>query len=135
MYIISTHSIESQNELSLYKLTQSKIVASTSELPSIADFIITSFRETAKVNKDVIKWANNNKAAVLALDPPTTDVPSIVTKFTLASVLPLAYTSGHGKVYLCNLGFPQQIFTQVGIKYKSPFGAKYVIPLHPGKEA
>ena len=35
-----------------------------------------------------------------------------------------------GKLYLVNLGIPRNIYKEVGIKFSSPFGAKFVIPLH-----
>jgi enhancer of mRNA-decapping protein 3 len=77
------------------------------------------------------EWANENRAPVLALDPPPAGTPGVDTKFSLVSVLPLAYSLDNGKLYLCNLAFPQQVFNEVGIKYSSPFGPKFVIPLHP----
>ena len=77
------------------------------------------------------EWANGNRAPVLALDPPPAGTPGVDTKFSLVSVLPLAHSLDNGKLYLCNLAFPQQVFKEVGIKYSSPFGPKFVIPLHP----
>lgn len=77
------------------------------------------------------EWANENRAPVLALDPPPAGTPAVDTKFSLVSVLPLAHSLDNGKLYLCNLAFPQQVFKEVGIKYSSPFGPKFVIPLHP----
>ncbi|KAJ8941921.1 hypothetical protein NQ318_013254 [Aromia moschata] len=70
-------------------------------------------------------------APILALDPPPIGTPGINPKFSLLPVLPLPHTCNNGKLYLCNLGFPLDIFNEVGIKYKSPFGSKFVIPLHP----
>ena len=40
------------------------------------------------------------------------------------------YISSAGKLYLVNLGIPKNIYKEVGIKFSSPFGAKFVIPLH-----
>jgi len=77
------------------------------------------------------EWANENRAPILALDPPPAGTPGVDTKFSLVSVLPLAHSLDNGKLYLCNLAFPQQVFKEVGIKYSSPFGPKFVIPLHP----
>ena len=39
--------------------------------------------------------------------------------------------SSLGKLYLCNLGIPDSYYNDVGIDYKSPFGHKFVIPIHP----
>jgi len=33
-------------------------------------------------------------------------------------------------LYLCNLGIPDKFYRDCGIKYKSPYGHKYVIPIH-----
>ena len=35
-----------------------------------------------------------------------------------------------GKLYLVNLGVPRNIYKDANIKWSSPFGAKFVIPLH-----
>lgn len=76
-------------------------------------------------------WANSIRAPVLALDPPSCGTVGVETKFSLVPFLPLAHSVENGKIYLCNLGCPLQIFKDVGIKYTSPFGPKFVIPLHP----
>ncbi|XP_046398528.1 enhancer of mRNA-decapping protein 3 [Ischnura elegans] len=77
----------------------------------------------------VAGWAHENRATVLALDPPATGT-GVGTKVTLAPVLPLSHSSDNGKIYLCNLGYPLGAFQDVGIKYRSPFGPKFVIPLY-----
>nr|XP_036670617.1 enhancer of mRNA-decapping protein 3 [Drosophila suzukii] len=41
-----------------------------------------------------------------------------------------ASTNNCGKLYLCNLGIPDKFYRDCGIKYKSPYGHKYVIPIH-----
>ncbi|KAG8223806.1 hypothetical protein J437_LFUL001404 [Ladona fulva] len=78
----------------------------------------------------VAGWAHENRATVLALDPPASGT-GVGTKVSLAPVLPLSHSSDNGKIYLCNLGYPVGVFQEVGIKYKSPFGPKFVIPLYP----
>jgi enhancer of mRNA-decapping protein 3 len=50
---------------------------------------------------------------------------------TVVSVLPLAHPVQAGKLYLANIGVPANIYKEAGIKFASPFGAKFVIPLHP----
>ena len=50
---------------------------------------------------------------------------------TVMGVLPLAHPPTAGKLYLANLGIPNNIYKEAGIKFASPFGAKFVIPLHP----
>lgn len=76
-------------------------------------------------------WANQNRAPVLSLDPPVSGQGHAVeAKWSLSLCLPLALGEGAGRVYLCDIGFPRQVFQEVGIKYLSPFGCKFVIPLH-----
>lgn len=123
-----------KKELALYTLTKNLVVYSMEELPNFADLIIVALCEDTEGPKsypDVCDWANKNRAPILALDPPSVGTPGINPKYSLLPVLPLPHSANNGKLYLCNLGFPVEIFDQVGIKYKSPFGPKFVIPLHP----
>ncbi|PSN55922.1 hypothetical protein C0J52_00448 [Blattella germanica] len=108
------------------------------ELPTIAvDLIVLALADELgnQVHQPryrvVADWANENRAPVLALDPPAAGTPYVETKFSLVPGLPLAHSSENGKLYLCNLAFPQQVFKEIGVKYNSPFGPKFVIPLHP----
>lgn len=76
-------------------------------------------------------WANQNRAPVLSLDPPGSGQGQAVeAKWSLSLCLPLSLAEGAGRVYLCDIGIPRQVFQEVGIKYHSPFGCKFVIPLH-----
>lgn len=76
-------------------------------------------------------WANQNRAPVLSLDPPASGQGQAVeAKWSLSLCLPLALGEGAGRVYLCDIGIPLQVFQEVGMKYHSPFGCKFVIPLH-----
>lgn len=76
-------------------------------------------------------WANQNRAPVLSLDPPGSgQCQAVEAKWSLSLCLPLPLAEGAGRVYLCDIGVPRQVFHEVGIKYHSPFGCKFVIPLH-----
>lgn len=133
LYVTNADTPEVKQELALYKLTKNKVITTVSRLPQFADLIIVCLCEDSDnppCYSDLADWTNNNKAPVLALDPPAIGAPGIITKFTLVPVLPLAHSPDNGKIYLCNLGFPAEVFYEVGIKYKSPFGSKFVIPLH-----
>lgn len=129
-------------ELSLYKLTNNAIITSTNDLPSGAvDLILGALvGDIGSVPTMLgtpylaaINWANENRAPVLAIDPPASSTPGLNTKFSLLPLLPLAHVPENGKLYLCNLACPVQVFRDVGIKYTSPFGPKFVIPLHPNE--
>lgn len=76
-------------------------------------------------------WANQNRAPVLSIDPPVSGREAAVeSKWALSLGLPLPLSESVGRVYLCDIGVPRQVFQEVGIKYHSPFGCKFVIPLH-----
>ncbi|PNF24120.1 hypothetical protein B7P43_G03248 [Cryptotermes secundus] len=126
------------HELALFRHTNNKLITTVQELPTVAvDLIVLALADElgSQLHKAryraAAEWANENRAPVLALDPPPAGTPGVDTKFSLVPVLPLAHSLDNGKLYLCNLAFPQQVFKEVGIKYSSPFGPKFVIPLHP----
>ncbi|KAK9872344.1 hypothetical protein WA026_017804 [Henosepilachna vigintioctopunctata] len=134
VYLAATSNEDVVKELSLYKQTKCPLVSNVNELPDISDLIILALcdeGENTKPYVDLSSWTNRNKAPVLALDPPSSGTPNFNTKFSILPGLPLSHSSVNGKLYLCNLGIPQNVFNEVGIKYKSPFGPKFVIPLYP----
>lgn len=133
VYAVSTEAAVIKKELTLYSLTHNRVHTDISDLPTQTDLIIIALCEETDTPKHypvITEWVNKNKAPVLALDPPSVGTPGISPKFSLLPVMPLPHSSNNGKLYLCNLGFPIEIFTDVGIQYISPFGSKFVIPLH-----
>lgn len=67
----------------------------------------------------------------MAVDPPTTGISNLSIKCSILPMLPLENISEScGKLYLSNLTIPDKFFRDAGITYKSPFGHKFVIPLH-----
>lgn len=137
VYTTSLENPATQHELSLYKLTKNKVVTSVSYLPEVVDLIIVALCDESGnhiVPKDLSEWTNNCRAPVLALDPPPSGTPGILTKYSLIPVLPLPHSPENGRLYLSNLAFPLEIFREVGIKYHSPFGPKFVIPLYSNGE-
>jgi enhancer of mRNA-decapping protein 3 len=82
------------------------------------------------------------RASLLTIDPCNEKSLLKKTKWSLFPVLPLqppiqstlstqsSQSSSTQRVYLCDLGFTPRMFQNVQIKYKSPFGAKFCIPLH-----
>ncbi|KAJ1521507.1 hypothetical protein ONE63_003172 [Megalurothrips usitatus] len=130
-----------KRELNIYKCSGGPVVSSIEQLPETADLVIMAL--AGHLQADVANsleygragsWASNKRASVLALDPPPVGTPGIITKFALAPTLPLTYTAQNGKIYLCNLGIPCVVFKEMGIRYRSPFGSKFVIPLHPNDD-
>lgn len=125
-------------ELRLYRLTGGKVVTKARDLPSGAvDMIVMAMEDLEMWSQErcqpwhraAISWAESNRAPVLAIDPPP-HPPPLDIKMSLAWGLPLSYSPQSGKLYLVNLGIPKNIYKEVGIKFSSPFGAKFVIPLH-----
>ncbi|KAL1513148.1 hypothetical protein ABEB36_002602 [Hypothenemus hampei] len=133
VYCVSLEAIPLKKELSLYMLTKNRTITIVPELPSKTDLIICALSEdtdSPKSYPQLAEWINKNKAPVFALDPPACGIPGIFPKISLLPVLPLHYSPNNGQLYLANLGFPVDIFNEVGIKYRSPFGAKNTISLH-----
>ncbi|KAJ6664141.1 hypothetical protein lerEdw1_008356 [Lerista edwardsae] len=127
------------NELTLFSKTQGQQVSSVKDLPDTpVDLVINCLdcHENACLRdqpwyKAAVDWANQNRAPVLSIDPPVNDMEQgIDAKWSLALGLPLPLSERAGRVYLCDIGVPQKVFQEVGINYHSPFGCKFVIPLH-----
>ncbi|KAM6961459.1 enhancer of mRNA-decapping protein 3 [Aplochiton taeniatus] len=127
------------SELNLFSKTGGKQVSSIKDLPgSPVDLIINcldSHENTCLMDQPWYRvaadWANQNRAPVLSIDPPVSGQGlAVEAKWSLALGLPLPLAEGAGRIYLCDIGLPCQVFQEVGIKYKSPFGCKFVIPLH-----
>ncbi|XP_017880525.1 enhancer of mRNA-decapping protein 3 isoform X2 [Ceratina calcarata] len=119
-------------ELSLYKLTGNKVETKVKNLPTVADLVLVALcdENSPRMITPVARWANSNRATILAIEPPATGTPGILSKFSLLGGLPLAHSVDNGRLYLCNLALPNKVYADVGITYRSPFGPKFVIPLH-----
>lgn len=67
----------------------------------------------------------------MAINPPVNGLPFLTIKCSILPILPLENISATcGKLYLSNLTIPEKFYRDAGIIYKSPFGHKFVIPLH-----
>ncbi|KAI1889499.1 hypothetical protein AGOR_G00163510 [Albula goreensis] len=128
------------NELSLFSKTSGKQVSSVKDLPdSPVDLVINcldchenAFLRDQPWYRAAADWANQNRAPVLSIDPPVSGQEQAVeAKWSLCLGLPLPLAESAGRVYLCDIGIPRHVFQEVGVNYRSPFGCKFVIPLHP----
>ncbi|XP_018600778.1 enhancer of mRNA-decapping protein 3-like [Scleropages formosus] len=128
------------NELALFGKTGSKQVSSVKDLPDgPVDLVINcldchenAFLRDQPWYRVAADWANQNRAPVLSIDPPVSGQEQAVeAKWSLSLGLPLPLAESAGRIYLCDIGLPRQVFQEVGITYHSPFGCKFVIPLHP----
>ncbi|XP_059620520.1 enhancer of mRNA-decapping protein 3 [Phlebotomus argentipes] len=126
-----SHLSHPSRELDLFNATDSAFTNNVKELPSGVDLIILSVR-SAILTPVLLKWINESRASVLAIDPPVHGISQVQIKCSILPILPLDDINRHacGKLYLCNLGIPDKFFREAGIKYKSPFGHKFVIPIH-----
>ncbi|XP_042571372.1 enhancer of mRNA-decapping protein 3-like [Cyprinus carpio] len=127
------------SELALFGKTGGKLVSNVKDLPETpVDLVINcldshenGFLSEQPWYKAAADWANQNRAPVLSIDPPVSgQAHAVEAKWSLSLGLPLPVSEGAGRVYLCDIGIPRQVFQEVGIKYHSPFGCKFVIPLH-----
>ncbi|XP_023341379.1 enhancer of mRNA-decapping protein 3 [Eurytemora carolleeae] len=127
-----------EQELRLYRLTGGKVVTKAKDLPKgSVDAVVTALEDEEMWSQQRIQpwhraavaWAEGLKAPVLSIDPPP-ELPALNPRMTLVSLLPLAHPAQCGNLYLANLGVPCNVFKEVGIKFASPFGAKFVIQLH-----
>ncbi|XP_061395919.1 enhancer of mRNA-decapping protein 3 [Musca vetustissima] len=131
LYLEEDSNIEQKSiEISLFKATGNTVVYSVEALPT-PDLVILS-TNSANLSTDVKKWLSENRASILAIDPPPSGINDVSIKYSIIPILPLNGISSNncGKLYLCNLGIPDKFYRDAGIKYKSPFGHKFVIPIH-----
>jgi hypothetical protein len=124
-------------ELSLFQSTEpseNTFLKTIDELRTITppDLIINSLDITSTNQpwfRTLVKYIDSCKASVLSIDP-VAEGTAINSKWCVLPVLPKAMSEACGRVYLCDLGFTKNMFSAVNIKYQSPFGAKFLIPLH-----
>ncbi|GAB0096242.1 Enhancer of mRNA-decapping protein 3 [Sergentomyia squamirostris] len=126
-----TYLSRSSQELDLFSATGSLHTNNLKELPTGVDLIILSVRSPI-LTPALLKWINESRASVLAIDPPVHGISQLQIKVSIFPILPLDDINRHtcGKLYLCNMGIPDKFFREAGITYKSPFGHKFVIPIH-----
>uniref|UniRef100_A0AAY4D702 Enhancer of mRNA-decapping protein 3 n=1 Tax=Denticeps clupeoides TaxID=299321 RepID=A0AAY4D702_9TELE len=127
------------SELTLFGKTGGKHVSNVKDLPDTpVDLVINcldchenAFLRDQPWYRAAADWANQNRAPVLSIDPPVNGQEHAVeAKWSLCLGLPLSLPEGAGRVYLCDIGVPKHVFQEVGIRFHSPFGCKFVIPLH-----
>ncbi|XP_037045902.1 enhancer of mRNA-decapping protein 3 isoform X1 [Bradysia coprophila] len=124
-------STRKSNELQLLKGCKNVKLITTpfSEVPP-CDLVILAIKSKIP-SPQITKWINVNRSPItLAIDPPATGIQNITIKYSILPILPIDGVAACGKLYLCNLGIPGSCFSDAGIKYESPFGHKFVIPLH-----
>jgi len=116
-------------ELELYTATGNDFTFDVKELPA-SDLVILAVTGT-QLASDLTAWLAQQRGPIIAIDPPATGIKGVAAKCSLVPILPAeGMQQAHlGKMYLCNLSIPLKFFRDSGIKYSSPFGSKFVIPL------
>jgi len=86
-----------------------------------------------------IEWANNQRAIKISLDIPSgidsTTGKDFGTYFNADTTMTLALPKTGltkekcGKLLLADIGISKNIYSSLGIKYKSPFNDSYIIPI------
>ena len=121
-----------ENELQL--LESHELIRSTDALRTLApvDLIVSGACCGSRAQPwhgAALAFSERCKASVLAVDPAADGSP-LTAKWSILPMLPTPVSDRCGRVYLCDLGFTKAMFSSVDIKYESPFGAKFCIPLH-----
>lgn len=131
----ASKSTRTSHELELYAATGNLFTFNVNALPS-SDLVIAAIK-SRHLADPLRKWITENRAPVLAIDPPAGGLEAVPAKCSLLPILPLndlGPEPATGRLYLANLGIPDKFFTDSGIKkYKSPFD-KAVIPIHRRKD-
>lgn len=125
-------------ELKLCKLSDTKIIQNVDEIKTEAiDLIINGLDSGINNNlinsqlwfRNLVKYLSICKANILSIDP-SPEGSLIQSKYSIVPILPQQMNKNCGRIYLCDLGLSPKIFNNLNIKYQSPFGAKFIIPLY-----
>jgi NAD(P)H-hydrate epimerase len=90
-------------------------------------------------SRDLIRWANESRATLVALDVPSgldattgaTPGEAVCAQVTMTLALPKTglRAPGVGELELADLGMPADTFRRAGVVYVPPFGNRFRIPL------
>lgn len=125
----SSHSDKSSKELELFTATGNDFTGNIKDLfPS--DLVIMSVTNMNQ-NSQIIRYITENRAQVMAIDPPATGISEVSVRNAVLPILPLDDIHNTcGKLHLVNICISEKFFKDAGIKYSPIFGSKFVIPLH-----
>lgn len=125
----SSHSDKSSKELELFTATGNDFTGNVKDLFA-SDLVIMSVTNMNQ-NSQIIRYINENRAPVMAIDPPATGISEISVRNAVLPILPLDDIHNTcGKVHLVNICISEKFFKDAGIKYSPIFGSKFIIPLH-----
>ncbi len=91
------------------------------------------------VAAELIRWANGTKAPILSLDVPSgvdsttgqADGDFIKPRWTMTLALPKTglLPEKTGKLFLADIGIPEETYRRMGLAYVPPFGDRFRVPL------
>lgn len=98
-------------------------------LPS-ADLVLLALPEgEAGGAGAALEWARAARAGCVAVEPPGAGW-ALRCRASVTALLPAALSAALGRVYLVDVGAPDQLFREQRLQYRSPFGALSVLALH-----
>ena len=107
VYVKTTPKSDRQSkELELFTATGNNHTFSVKELPK-CDLCIMSVK-SMNLNSQLVKWIQNNRAPIMAVDPPCTGISDLQIKCSIVPNLPLDDLNACGKIYLCNTSIPKK---------------------------
>jgi enhancer of mRNA-decapping protein 3 len=125
----SSHSEKSSKELELFTASGNDFTGNVKDLFA-SDLVIMSVTSMNQ-NSQIIRYITENRAPVMAIDPPATGISEITIRNAVLPILPLDDIHNTcGKLHLVNISISEKFFKDAGIKYSPFFGSKFISPLH-----
>lgn len=129
----------------IYGSTDGRSVTGAAQERQTVDLVLDALigyglrRTPVGASRDLIRWANDSRATLVALDLPSGldatggTAPGDVVNAQITMTLALPKTGLHapegGELQLADLGLPATTFRRAGVAYMSPFGSRFRIPL------
>lgn len=125
----SSNSDKNSKELELFTATGNDFTGNVKDLFR-SDLVIMSVCSMNQ-NSQIIRYISENRAPVMAIDPPATGISEIQIRNAVLPILPLDDIHNTcGKLHLVNVCISEKFFKDAGIKISPIFGSKFCIPLH-----
>lgn len=122
---------KSSKELELYTASGNDFTGNVNDLLP-CDLVIMAVKNMNQ-NSQIIRYIQENRAPIMAIDPPATGInPSEINiRYAVLPILPIDDIHNTcGKLHLVNLCISEKFFKDAGVKYFPVFGSKFMIPLH-----
>jgi enhancer of mRNA-decapping protein 3 len=124
----TSHSERESKELELYTASGNDFTYSVNDLgPS--DLVILSV-SSMNQNSQIIRYIQENRAPIMAIDPPATGISELNIRSACFPILPLDDINTCGKLHLVNVCIPEKFMKDAGIKWQPFFSSKFIIPLY-----